>query len=179
MPPVSQAELRKHIASGRVRPIYLILGPDEAEKLSLVGEFLNLVDEGLRAFNLDRLYGGETTAVAVVDAANTLPMMVPQRVVLVMHAERLLVPKKESEAAARDLDVLEAYVKKPVDTACLVLVAGELDRRRSLTKLLLSKAAVVECNGPADAAEAARCQAAPHRARGDRAGARDAAGRAG
>ena len=156
MPPVSKAELRKHIASGRVGPLYLIVGPDEAEKISLAGEFLNLVDEGLRAFNLDRLYGGETTAADVVDAAKTLPMMAPQRIVLVMHAERLLVPKKESEAAARDLEGLEAYVKKPVDTACLVLVAGDLDRRRSLTKLLLSKAAVVECNGPADAAEAAR-----------------------
>ena len=156
MPPVSKAEPRKHIASGRVRPIYLIVGPDEAEKVSLVGEFLNLVDEGLRAFNLDRLYGGETTAADVVDAAKTLPMMAPQRVVLVMHAERLLVPKKESEAAARDLEVLESYLKKPVDTACLVLVAADLDRRRSLTKLLLSKAAVVECSGPADAAEAAR-----------------------
>jgi len=156
LPPVSKAEPRKHIASGRVRPIYLIIGPDEAEKVSLVGEFLNLVDEGLRAFNLDRLYGGETTAADVVDAAKTLPMMAPQRVVLVMHAERLLVPKKESEAAARDLEVLESYLKKPVDTACLVLVAADLDRRRSLTKLLLSKAAVVECNGPADAAEAAR-----------------------
>ena len=92
----------------------------------------------------------------VVDAARTLPMMVPRRVVLVLHAERLLDPKKESEAASKDLEALEAYVKAPVDTACLVLVAGNLDKRRSLTKLLLSKAGVVECAGPADAGEAAR-----------------------
>jgi DNA polymerase-3 subunit delta len=102
------------------------------------------------------MYGGETTGMAVVDAARTLPMMVPRRVVLFLHAERLLVPKKESEAAAKDLDALEAYVKAPVDTACLVMVAGSLDKRRSLTRMLLSKAAVVECAGPCDAAEAAR-----------------------
>ena len=83
-------------------------------------------------------------------------MMVPRRVVLLLHAERLLNPKKESEAAARDLEALEAYVKAPVDTAASCMVAESLDKRRSLTKLLLSKAAVVECAGPADAAEAAR-----------------------
>lgn len=156
MPPASQADVRKQIASGSVGPLYLILGADEAAKVSLAGEFLGLVDEGLRAFNLDRLYGGEITAAAVVDAAKTLPMMVPRRVVLVMHAERLLAPKKESQATSKDLDVLEGYVKAPLDTACLVLVAAGVDKRRSLTKWLLSKAAVVECEGPADALEAVR-----------------------
>ena len=156
MPPVSQADVRKQIASGRVGPLYLILGQDETGKTSLAGEFVGLVDEGLRAFNLDRLYGGETTAAAVVDAAKTFPMMVPCRVVLVMHAELLLAPKKENDSTSKDLDTLESYVKAPVDTACLVLVAAGLDKRRSLTKSLLSNVAVVECAGPTDASEAAR-----------------------
>jgi DNA polymerase-3 subunit delta len=148
-----------------VEPLYLILGADEVAKVSLAGAFLDLVDEGLRAFNADRLYGGDTTAAAVVDAAMTLPMMVPRRVVLLMHAERLLErlePKKEKEkekergATSKDRDTLEAYVKAPVDTACLVMVAAALDGRRSLTKLLLSRMAVVACEGPADAQEAER-----------------------
>ena len=37
-----------------------------------------------------------------------------------------------------------------------MLVAESLDKRRSLAKTLLSKATVVECSGPSDAAEAAR-----------------------
>jgi DNA polymerase-3 subunit delta len=156
VPVLSQADVREQIAKGRVAPVYLILGQDEAGKIALAGEFLELVDVELRAFNVDRLYGGETSGMDVVDAARTLPMMVPRRVVLLMHAERLLSPKKESDASARDLEALEAYVKAPVDTACLVLVADNLDKRRSLTKLLVSKAAVVECAGPADVNEAAR-----------------------
>jgi DNA polymerase-3 subunit delta len=156
LPPASQAEVRKHIASGKVAPLYLILGADEAAKIALAGEFLELVDEGLRAFNSDRLYGGETTAAAVVDAANTLPMMVPRRVVLLVHAERLLAPKKESESTSRDLETLEAYIRAPVDTCCLVIVAESVDKRRALTKLLVSKAVVVECLGPADAVEATK-----------------------
>jgi DNA polymerase III subunit delta len=110
----------------------------------------------LRAFNVDRLYGGEVTAMDVVDAARTLPMMVPRRVVLLLHADRMLNPKKESDASVKDLEALEDYLKAPVDSACLVLVADSLDKRRSLTKQLLVKAAVVECEGPADVNEAAR-----------------------
>ncbi len=155
MPAISQADVRKQIAAGRVGPLYLIVGGDEAGKVSLAGEFLELVEPELRAFNLDRLYGGETTGMAVVDAARTLPMMVPRRVVMLLHAERLLEPKKDSEAAARDLDALEEYIKAPVDTSCLVIV-GNLDKRKRLAKVLLSKAAVVECTGPTDVGEAAR-----------------------
>jgi len=155
LPTISQADVRKQIAGGRVGQLYLILGADEAGKVALAGEFLELVEPELRAFNLDRLYGGETSALAVVDAARTLPMMVPRRVVMLLHAERLLEPKKESEAATRDLEALEEYVKAPVETACVVFV-GNLDKRKRLAKLLLSKAVVVECSGPADAVEAAR-----------------------
>ena len=156
MATATQADVRKQIASGKVAPIYLLLGADEAAKIALAGEFLELVEADLRAFNSDRLYGGETTGAEVVDSARTLPMMAPRRVVLLLHAERLLSPKKESDATTRDLETLEAYVKAPVDTCCLVLVAEALDKRRSLAKLLFSKATVVECTGPADAVEAAK-----------------------
>ncbi|MEO5742341.1 MAG: DNA polymerase III subunit delta, partial [Vicinamibacterales bacterium] len=114
------------------------------------------VEADLRAFNVDRLYGGETTGAQVVDAARTLPMMVPRRVVLLLHAERLLNPRKDTEASTRDLETLEAYIKAPLDTCCLVIVAESVDKRRSLAKQLLSKATVVECTGPADAVEAAK-----------------------
>lgn len=137
-------------------PLYLLVGADEAAKIALAGEFLELVEADLRAFNVDRLYGGETTGAQVVDAALTLPMMAPRRVVLLLHAERLLNPKKDSDATARDLEALESYVKAPVDTCCLVFVTESVDKRRALTKQLLSRATVVECAGPADAVEAAK-----------------------
>jgi DNA polymerase III subunit delta len=156
LPVASHADVRKQIAAGKVAPVYLILGADEAAKIALAAEFLELVDVDLRAFNVDRLYGGETTAAEVVDAARTLPMMVPKRVVLLLRAERLLNPKKESEAGARDLEILEGHLQAPIDTCCLVLVAEGIDKRRSLTKLVLSKAVVVECSGPADVYEAAK-----------------------
>lgn len=155
MPGASPADVRRQIAAGKVAPVYLVVGDDETAKIGVTTDFLALVDADLRAFNVDRLYGGETTAMEVVDAARTLPMMVPCRLVLVLHAERLLQPKKESETAARDLDVLERYLERPLDTCCLVLVADGLDKRRTVTKRLVSAATVVECAGPASAEEAA------------------------
>jgi DNA polymerase-3 subunit delta len=152
----SQADVRRQIAAGKVAAIYLLLGADEAAKIALAGEFLELVEADLRAFNVDRLYGGETTGAQVVDAARTLPMMAQRRVVLLLHAERLLNPRKDSDATARDLETFESYVTAPVDSFCLVLVAAGVDRRRALTRQLLAKAMVVECAGPADAVEAAK-----------------------
>ena len=156
MPALSQADVRKQIAAGKVGPLYLLVGPDDTARMALATEFLELVEADLRPFNVDRLYGGETSAAEDVDAARTLPMMVPRRVVLLVHAERLLNPKKDNDATNRDLQLLEDYLKAPVDTCCLVLVADSIDKRRSLTRQLLSKATLVECSGPGDVVEAAK-----------------------
>lgn len=157
MPALSQADVRKQIAAGKVGPLYLLVGPDDTGRMALAAEFLELVEADLRPFNVDRLYGGETSAAKVVDAARTLPMMVPRRVVLLVHAERLLNPKKDlKKDVEADLQFLEDYFRAPVDTCCLVLVADSIDKRRSLARQLVSKATVVECSGPGDVVEAAK-----------------------
>ena len=77
---------------------------------------------------------------ALVAAARTLPMMAPRRVVIVMQAEALLVPKRESDAATRALDELEALLKRPEPQTTLVLVAGAVDKRSRMYKLLVKQA---------------------------------------
>jgi DNA polymerase III subunit delta len=90
----------------------------------------------------------------VLDAVRTLPMLAPRRIVIVLQAERLLVPKRESEAAERDLEALSAYIKAPLPEATLVLVADGLDKRRTVAKLLYQQATVVECGSVTYADEA-------------------------
>jgi DNA polymerase-3 subunit delta len=156
LPTISQAEVTRQLESGTLAPLYLIVGSDEAAKIALAGSFLDLIDEGLRAFNSDRLYGGEAKPIEVIEAARTLPMMAPRRIVLLVHADRLLEPKKESEETDRGLQAFEAYISSPVDTCTLVLVADKLDQRRKIARLLLSKAVVVNCSGPSEPAEIAK-----------------------
>jgi len=90
VPSLTAAALRTQLNAGEPGPLYLLLGEDDAEKAAVAGEFTDLVDPGLQAFNVDRLYGGETSVDALLDAANTFPMMASRRVVLVLEAERLL-----------------------------------------------------------------------------------------
>ena len=150
------ATVQAQIASGQLDPVYLILGDDEYQKVELAGEFEQAVEEGLRAFNVDRFYGGETSLGSVLDAARTLPMMAPRRVVIVLRAERALQPKRESADATRDAEALEAFVKNPSPETVLVLVSAALDERRRLTKRILAQATVVRCGEVETVADAER-----------------------
>ena len=129
---LSPQNLRVQISSGELDPVYLLHGDDEVEKTSLAGAFSAAIEEDVRAFNLERVYGGEAqaTIAGVLDSARTLPWLARRRIILVLQAERLLAPKRESEATARELEELEAYIRSPQPHAALVFIAGELDRRR-------------------------------------------------
>jgi len=93
---------------------------------------------------------------ALLDSANTLPMMAPRRVVIVVHAEKLLVPKRESKAAEQEQERLEAFLQAPSPYATVVFVCGALDLRRRVVKLLIKEAQVVDCGSIASAADAER-----------------------
>jgi DNA polymerase-3 subunit delta len=123
----------------------MLVGDDEVEKADVAGEFLDMVEEDLRAFNVERLYGAEVKVDTLVDATSTLPMMAPRRVVVIMEAEKLLIPKRESKAADEELERLEVFIKSPPAHATTVFVCGPLDMRRKAVKLLAKEAQVVDC----------------------------------
>jgi len=154
----------KQIESGTPDPIYLVQGEDEIEKSALAARFADLVNEGLHAFNVERVHAGDLTTgdrladgvASLIAAARTLPMMAPRRVVTVLQAETLLMPKRESEAATRALDQLEAFIKQPEPQTVVVFVAATVDKRGRLYKLLQKHATIVECGVLQDLADAER-----------------------
>jgi DNA polymerase III subunit delta len=93
---------------------------------------------------------------SLVAAARTLPMMSPRRVVLVLQADSLLVPKRESEAAKQALNELVSMLERPEPQTTLVFVAGALDRRSRMFKLLTKQGTLVECGVIEDQAAAER-----------------------
>ena len=149
------ADVRKQIKAGQTDPLYLLIGEDEEEKSNLAAEFQNAIEVDLRPFNVQRVYGDDTTIGAVLDAARTFPMLSPRRMVIVLRAEHLLVPKRESETTKRELDDFLAFVKKPEAHASVVLVAPKVDKRTTIGKLLLKCATVIKCEGIPDANAAA------------------------
>ena len=144
--------------------MYLLQGEDDVEKAALAAEFDELVEEGLRAFNVEHVHAADLTTgdklldgvASLVAAARTLPMMAPRRVVTVFQAEYMLTPKRESDAAARAVDQLLALIDTPESQTTLVLVAAPLDKRTKIFKALARSATIVECGAPEDAAAAAR-----------------------
>ena len=156
MPPIATSALRKQLASGQTGPLYALVGGDDVEKSAVAMEFTEMVDPDLRAFNVERMYGGETKVNDLVDAANTLPMMVPRRVVIVFEAEKLFIPKRESKAAEEELQRLEEFLQAPADSTTIVFICGALDMRRRVVKRLMSQAQVVDCGVVENEADAER-----------------------
>jgi DNA polymerase-3 subunit delta len=164
LPAATAAAVRKQIKSGDTDPIYLLQGEDEIEKSALAHEFAEIVDEGLRAFNFERIHASDMTTgdrvadgvASLIAAVRTLPMMSPRRVILVLQAEMLLAPKRESEAASRALEQLESLLKNPEPQTTLVFVASTLDKRSRMHKLLVKQATIVECGAIEDQADAER-----------------------
>jgi DNA polymerase-3 subunit delta len=156
MPPLAPAALRTQIAAGNTGPLYMLVGDDDTEKSAVANEFAEMVDEGLRAFNVDRLFGGEMKVDTLIQAAATLPMMAPRRIVLVLEAEQLLIPKRESKAAEEEQERIAQFIQAPPSHATVVFVCGQLDQRRRIVKLLTKEAHVVDCGTIGDEADAER-----------------------
>jgi DNA polymerase-3 subunit delta len=161
MPTASPADVRAAIAKRSPAPVYLILGDDDSEMLRLTADITALVEDELRAFNVERIYAGEkgNTASAVVEAARVLPMMSERRFVVLLRGEKLLKPKRrgktiepedsgdEAEEPTSDLDALGEYVQTPVPSTTLVIVASDIDRSRRAGKAIVKHAVLVECWG--------------------------------
>jgi DNA polymerase-3 subunit delta len=165
MPGASPSDVRTAVAKRTPAPVYLILGDDDAEMLRLTADITALVEDELRAFNVERIYAGEkgSTASSIVEAARMLPMLSDRRVVVVLRGEKLLKPKRrgkavdraieseegadEAEEPASDLDALGDYVQAPVPSTTLVIVASDIDKSRRAGKAIIKHAVVVECWG--------------------------------
>ncbi|HYM21966.1 MAG TPA: DNA polymerase III subunit delta, partial [Vicinamibacterales bacterium] len=164
MATAAPSAVRKQIAAGATDPIYLLVGEDDVEKAALAAEFAELVDEGLRAFNVERIHAGDWTTGdkliagvdAVVAAARTLPMMAPRRIVTITQVEAIISPKRDSEDAEKAQEALAALLERPEREATLVFVATAVDQRKKLARAFQKHATIVPCGSIEDMADAER-----------------------
>ncbi len=101
----------KDIKSKKFAPVYLLHGqePYFIDKISHLIE-TTAIDEGMRAFNQEVLYGKEVDFKAVLDSARQYPMMSSHRVIIIKEAQEM-----------RSLKKLDTYAKNPSPTTILVL----------------------------------------------------------
>lgn len=83
-------DIIKEMKKGDYRPVYFLHG-EEAYFIDAITDFVeaNCLNETEKAFNQTVLYGKETTAMQVVDAARRMPMMAPRQLVVIKEAQSM------------------------------------------------------------------------------------------
>lgn len=121
-------EFYKSLPQRNLAPVYLFYGEedfliDEAVE-ALIAETL---PEESRTFNLDVFSATEVDPRDIVARANSFPMMMQHRVVVIKDFDRLGEKNKEKEKG-KERDPLRSYLENPSPTTILVLIAKKPDK---------------------------------------------------
>lgn len=126
------SELKKKI----YRPIYFLHG-DEPYYIDEISNYIaeNVLSESEKAFNQTVMYGKDTTAEAIDNAARRYPMMANHQVLIVKEAQHL-----------RNINKLIFYAEKPLESTILVLnfKHKKPDKRKKFFKVLKKNAVIFE-----------------------------------
>jgi DNA polymerase-3 subunit delta len=128
----------------------LLVGDEELLRDAALAELRAAsIADGPRDFNEDRFdfAAGALDGARVLDAAYTLPVLSPRRLVRVRGLD-------DRRAAGFVERVLPAYLDRPSPTTCLVLEAAKVDRRLRWVKRAIEIGELRECSGPRRPAEA-------------------------
>ncbi|MDQ5846741.1 MAG: DNA polymerase III subunit delta [Acidobacteriota bacterium] len=140
----TRAELDRSLKSGRVEPLYLLVGCETYLRDVAARNIADVALSGtlLREFNQSTFSMLSDSAMSAVAAAEQLPMMSERRVVRIKDFAKL----RET-----DEEIFIRYLQRPVDSSVVIFSADDLDKRKKLTKALLSNCTVVEFPAVKDA----------------------------
>ena len=144
MSTLTRAELDRSLKSGKLQPLYLLIGCETYLRDTAARNITDAALSGtlLREFNDVTFSLLTESAMSAIAAAEQLPMMSDRRVVRIKDFAKL----RETEE-----DILIRYLERPVDSTVMIFIADELDKRKKLTKVLLSECAVVDFSAVKDA----------------------------
>jgi DNA polymerase-3 subunit delta len=136
--------------SGRLRPVYLVLGEELFFRQRVLAAMRKaVVGEGGASLNEDQFVAGEVDVKGVLGAARTLPMFGSRRLVTVRSLERWDKPEAEDRESKgvvqKPLDQLAEYAAAAPDTTTLLLFADKLDNRRRLVTVAKKEGFLVVC----------------------------------
>ncbi|MBE0466949.1 MAG: DNA polymerase III subunit delta [Candidatus Desulforudis sp.] len=123
-------EFAQDVEQGRIAPVYLFYGEEVFLHHRAIDRLkAALLPEGIEAFNLSELDGEEAGPDEVVGAARLAPVLSVYRLVVVRNVPWF-------DKSPTEIQSLEIYLEKPLNSTCLVLqTAGTVDRRRKLYQL--------------------------------------------
>jgi DNA polymerase-3 subunit delta len=117
-------------------PVYFLTG-EESYYIDMISDYIqdHVLDESERSFNQTILYGKDTDALTVMNAAKRFPMMSSYQVVIVKEAQEL-----------KDFENLQHYVENPLKSTLLVLdyKYKNPDKRKKVFKSLIQHSVFLE-----------------------------------
>ncbi len=126
---------------GELRPLYLVLGEEGYLRRRVIEALRAATDVGVAAaFNEDRWVASDTSGPHVVSAAQTAPMMAPQRFVLLTGLERW------DRKGDTNLDDLATYATDPAPFTVFVMAAPKLNGSRKLVRAAKKDGFLVSCS---------------------------------
>lgn len=145
MPQASRQELLNRLAKGQTIPALLLLGEEQylrdSCKAALVEAY---VPAGARDWGVSRYSAANGDFDAAIGQSQALPMLCPRQVVFLDDVEALEKLGEDSRNVA--VKELTAYLDDPAPFTVLVFIAGHLDLRMRLGKILVEKTLVVDMN---------------------------------
>jgi len=122
----------------RVESLYHLTGEEDFLKEEAWKKLVSiLVPPELKSFNLDLLYGTETSADQIINTASTIPVNAKKRVVVIFDLHKLSPFAK---------DALLLFLPKLPDSVCLVLLSPKVSMQTKFYKALNQVAIMVEFN---------------------------------
>jgi DNA polymerase-3 subunit delta len=141
---VTPGELEAELAAGRLRPAYLVTGPEPLlREDARRGVERAVFGEGPRDFDFELLDGERCTPAALEDALRVLPVLAPRRLVVLREPEG----RRRGDALAERLETLLGSLDD-VPSSVLLVTAERVDGRARWVRAFTDPAARVDCEAP-------------------------------
>ena len=133
----SFSEIKNDIKLKKLSPVYLLMGEEEYFIDKITNLFIqNILSDVEKEFNLNVLYGKDTSVDQIVSICKKYPLMSSYQIVLI----------KEAQDLSRSIDRLLDYIKNPLSSTILILnfKHKSFDKRKALYKEILNKGKIFE-----------------------------------
>lgn len=137
----------KEIRKNPEQPVYLLTGTElyllQQTLTKIITETPGIEQQDVMYFDME-----ETSVDRVLEEADTLPFLQDRKVIVAKNASFLKAKERGKEKIEHPLDQLEAWLQDPSPTATVIFTAPyeKLDSRKKITKMMMSKAIVIEAN---------------------------------
>jgi len=128
------------------RNLYFIHGPEEYLATEIINRIVTEVNENANEeAEYVSYYGDELSPERLAEVLDYSPLFASSRVVVIKRVPWMVAGKKRSRAPAEYMQVLEQYLKNPVEEQTVVITAREFQSQNDLAKLMLKNAETIAC----------------------------------